>query len=76
MTEHTVSGDWRQARVAERLATATAIDELLAHVADVEAALADDRIGHAARSLAALLRSRRDELWHEARAIDAELVEP
>jgi hypothetical protein len=73
---HTVATTWRPARVAELEATAAAVEELLEHLADVEAALAgDEKIGTASRALAALLRSACDELRHEARRLDAEVVE-
>lgn len=68
---HTIETTWRGARVAELEATAEAVDQLLAHLTDVELALDDEKIGTPARSLAALLRSRRDELRHEARRLEA-----
>lgn len=68
---HVVSTDWRSARAAERLRTAQAIDELLAHLADVELALeGDEQVGAPARSLAAVLRSKRTELESEWRRLD------
>lgn len=68
---HIVSTEWRAARAAERLRTAQAIDELLAHLADVELALeGDEQVGAPARSLAAVLRSKRTELESEWRRLE------
>lgn len=68
---HTVETTWRGARLAQTLATAAAIEELLEHVDDVEQALADDEpVVSQSRSFAALLRSRRDDLVSEARRLE------
>jgi hypothetical protein len=71
MTEHTVDSTWASATAARHVAVIVAIEQLLEHVDDVVAALAgDEQVVSQSRALAALLRTRRDDLVSEARRLE------
>lgn len=71
MNEHTVDSTWAVATAARHTAVIVAIEQLLDHVDDVVAALSDDdQVVSQSRALAALLRTRRDDLVSEARRLN------
>lgn len=63
---------WRQARAAALDATAEAVDDCLAHIANVGEALAErEDVGTAGRTYAGHLRTVRNDLMNEARTLRA-----
>jgi hypothetical protein len=73
---HTVEAQWREANVNVLLERVHAIDDWLEHTIDLEELFEEDeRLSTQLRSLAALLRSRRNDISSEAETLRAKLAD-